>query len=98
LTKADDLKSLRSEFCEESRRNSRTVLQEHCEIVEQKLAEGMLARNRRWISGNKYESDRLLHYNREKDDAIEESSRLVELVNSLDREQKRATKEGHREG
>ncbi len=89
-----DLEKLRSEFAKKVRRKS-TVLQDIREIVEQKLAE-MLARNpARMDYQVKYEAI-IADYNREKDrTTIEETfRRLVELVNSLDEEQKRATKEG----
>ena len=89
-----DLEKLRSEFARKVRRKS-TVLQDIREIVEQKLAE-MLARNpARMDYQVKYEAI-IADYNREKDrTTIEETfRRLVELVNSLDEEQKRATKEG----
>jgi type I restriction enzyme, R subunit len=89
-----DLEKLRSEFAKKVRRKS-TVLQDIREIVEQKLAE-MLARNpARMDYQVKYEAI-IADYNREKDrTTIEETfRRLVELVNSLDEEQRRATKEG----
>ncbi len=89
-----DLEKLRDEFAKKVRRKA-TTLQDIREIVEQKLAE-MLARNpSRMDYQQKYE-ELIADYNREKDRVtIEETfRRLVELVNSLDEEQKRATKEG----
>jgi type I restriction enzyme, R subunit len=71
------------------------VLQDIRDIVEQKLAE-MLARNpSRMDYQHKYE-EIVADYNKEKDrTTIEETfRRLIELVNSLDEEQKRATREG----
>ena len=88
------LENSRNEFARKVRRKS-TVLQDIREIVEQKLAE-MLARNpTRMDYQVKYEAI-IAEYNREKDrTTIEETfRRLVELVKSLDEEQKRATKEG----
>lgn len=89
-----DLERLRDEFAKKVRRKA-TVLQDIRDIVEQKLAE-MLARNpMRMDFQVKYE-EIVAAYNREKDRAtIEETfRRLVELVNSLDEEQKRAAREG----
>jgi type I restriction enzyme, R subunit len=89
-----DLEKLRDEFAKRVRRKA-TALQDIRDIVEQKLAE-MLARNpARMDYQVKYEAI-IADYNREKDrTSIEETfRRLVELVKSLDEEQKRATKEG----
>jgi type I restriction enzyme R subunit len=89
-----DLERLRDEFAKKVRRKA-TALQDIRDIVEQKLAE-MLARNpARMDYQHKYE-EIVADYNREKDrTTIEETfRRLVELVNSLDEEQQRATKEG----
>ncbi len=89
-----DLEKLRDEFAKKVRRKA-TALQDIREIVERKLAE-MLARNpSRMDYQQKYE-EIIADYNREKDRATIEKTfrRLVELVNSLDEEQKRATKEG----
>ncbi|MER9838233.1 type I restriction endonuclease subunit R [Mesorhizobium sp. M0145] len=89
-----DLERLRDEFAKKVRRKA-TALQDIRAIVEQKLAE-MLARNpMRMDFQVKYE-EIVAAYNREKDRAtIEETfRRLVELVNSLDEEQKRAAREG----
>jgi type I site-specific restriction-modification system R (restriction) subunit len=59
----------------------------------------MLARNRTRMDYQRKYEEIVADYNREKDrTTIEETfRRLVELVNSLDEEQKRATKEGLRE-
>ena len=89
-----DLEQLRDEFAKKVRRKA-TAIQDIRDIVEQKLAE-MLARNpTRMDYQIKYE-EIVADYNREKDrTTIEETfRRLVELVNSLDEEQKRATREG----
>ncbi|RWM82633.1 MAG: type I restriction endonuclease subunit R [Mesorhizobium sp.] len=89
-----DLERLRDEFAKNVRRKA-TALQDIRNIVEQKLAE-MLARNpMRMDFQVKYE-EIVAAYNREKDRAtIEETfRRLVEIVNSLDEEQKRAAREG----
>lgn len=89
-----DLERLRDEFAKKVRRKA-TALQDIRDIVEQKLA-AMLARNSSRIDYQLKYEDIVADYNREKDrTTIEETFRqLVELVNSLDEEQKRATKEG----
>jgi type I restriction enzyme, R subunit len=92
-----DLERLREEFAKKVTRKA-TTIQDIRDIVEKKLAE-MLARNpTRMDYQGKYEQI-VADYNREKDrTTIEETfRRLVELVNSLDEEQKRATREGLRE-
>ena len=89
-----DLENLRDEFAKKVSRKA-TALQDIRDIVEQKLA-GMLAQNpSRMDYQLKYE-EIIADYNREKDrTTIEETfHRLIELVNSLDKEQKRATREG----
>jgi type I restriction enzyme R subunit len=89
-----DLEKLRSEFAKKVKRKA-TAIQDIRIIVEQKLAE-MLARNpTRMDYQLKYEQI-ISEYNQEKDrTTIEETFRkLVELVNSLDEEQERATREG----
>ena len=89
-----DLDKLRDEFAKKVKRKA-TTIQDIREIVEKKLAD-MLARNpMRMDYQIKYE-DIVSAYNREKDRAtIEETFRLlVELINSLDEEEKRATREG----
>ena len=89
-----DLEKLRDEFAKKVRRKA-TALQDIRDIVEQKLAE-MLARNPARMDYQRKYEEIVADYNREKDrTTIEETfRRLVELVNSLDEEQKRATKEG----
>jgi type I restriction enzyme R subunit len=92
-----DMERLRDEFAKKVRRPA-TAIQDIRDIVEQKLAE-MLARNpTRMDYQIKYE-DIVAAYNQEKDrTTIEETfRRLIELVSSLDEEQKRATREGLRE-
>jgi type I restriction enzyme, R subunit len=89
-----DLERLREEFAKKVTRKA-TAIQDIRDIVEKKLAE-MLARNpMRMDYQIKYE-DIVAAYNAEKDrTSIEETfRRLVELVNSLDEEQKRAAREG----
>lgn len=89
-----DLERLRDEFAKKVRRKA-TALQDIREIVEEKLA-AMLARNpMRMDYQVKYE-EIVAEYNREKDrTTIEETfRRLIELANSLDEEQLRATREG----
>jgi type I restriction enzyme R subunit len=92
-----DLEKLRDEFAKKVRRQA-TTIQDIRDIVEQKLAE-MLARNPTRMDYQRKYEEIVADYNREKDrTTIEETfRRLVELVNSLDEEQKRATKEGLRE-
>jgi type I restriction enzyme R subunit len=89
-----DLQRLRDEFAKKVRRKA-TTLQDIRDIVEQKLAE-MLARNPTRMDYQRKYEEIVADYNQEKDrTTIEETfRRLVELVNSLDEEQKRATKEG----
>jgi type I restriction enzyme R subunit len=89
-----DLEKLKNEFSKKVRSKA-TVIQDIRTLVEQKLAD-MLARNpTRMDYQLKYEQI-VSDYNREKDrTAIEETFRqLMELVNSLDEEQERATREG----
>jgi type I restriction enzyme R subunit len=88
------MERLRDEFAKKVRRKA-TALQDIRDIVEQKLAE-MLARNPRRMDYQRKYEEIVADYNREKDrTTIEDTfSRLIELVNSLDEEQKRATKEG----
>jgi type I restriction enzyme R subunit len=63
--------------------------------VEQKLAE-MLARNPSRMDYQRKYEEIVADYNKEKDRTTVEETfrRLIELVNSLDEEQKRATREG----
>ena len=89
-----DLEKLRDEFSKKVRHKA-TALQDIREIVEQKLTE-MLAHNpSRMDYQHKYE-EIVEDYNREKDRVtIEETfRRLMDLVNELDAEQKRAVEEG----
>jgi type I restriction enzyme R subunit len=88
-----DLEKLRDEFAKKVSRKA-TALQDIRDIVEQKLAD-MLAQNpSRMDYQLKYEE--IIADNREKDRTTIEKTfrRLIELVNSLDEEQKRATREG----
>jgi type I restriction enzyme, R subunit len=89
-----DLEKLREEFAKKVKRKP-TAIQDIRTLVEQKLAD-MLARNpMRMDYQLKYEQI-VADYNNEKDrTTIEDTFRkLLELVNSLDEEQKRATREG----
>jgi type I restriction enzyme R subunit len=92
-----DLDRLREEFAKKVQRKA-TAIQDIREFVERKLAE-MLARNPTRMDYQRKYDEIVADYNREKDrTAIEETFRqLIELVNSLDVEQKRATREGLRE-
>jgi type I restriction enzyme R subunit len=92
-----DLERLREEFAKKVTRKA-TTIQDIRDIVEKKLAE-MLARNPTRMDYQRKYEEIVAKYNREKDrTTIEETfRRLVELVNSLDEEQKRATREGLRE-
>jgi type I restriction enzyme R subunit len=89
-----DLDKLRSEFAKKVTRKA-TVLQDIRDIVEQKLAELLDKNPLRMDYQVKYEQI-VAAYNQEKDrTTIEQTFReLVELANSLDEEQKRATREG----
>ena len=89
-----DLEKLRDEFAKKVRRKA-TTIQDIRDIVEKKLAE-MLARNPTRMDYQRKYEEIVADYNREKDRAtIEETfRRLVEFVDSLDEEQKRAAKEG----
>jgi len=92
-----DLERLREEFAKKVTRKA-TTIQDIRDIVEKKLPE-MLARNATRMDYQRKYEEIVADYNREKDrTTIEETfRRLVELVNSLDEEQKRATREGLRE-
>jgi type I restriction enzyme R subunit len=92
-----DLERLREEFAKKVMRKA-TTIQDIRDIVEKKLAE-MLARNPTRMDYQRKYEEIVAEYNREKDrTTIEETfRRLVELVNSLDEEQKRATREGLRD-
>jgi type I restriction enzyme R subunit len=89
-----DLERLREEFTKKVTRKA-TTIQDIRDIVEKKLAE-MLARNPTRMDYQRKYEEIVADYNREKDrTTIEETfRRLVELVNSLEEEQKRATREG----
>ncbi|MCY4349920.1 MAG: type I restriction endonuclease subunit R [Thiotrichales bacterium] len=89
-----DAEKLREEFAKKVRCKA-TALRDIREIVEQKLAE-MLARNpSRMDYQQKYEAI-VADYNREKDRVTVEETfrRLMELVEELDVEQRRAVEEG----
>jgi len=89
-----DAEKLREEFAKKVRRKA-TALRDIREIVEQKLAE-MLPRNpSRMDYQQKYEAI-VDDYNREKDRVTVEETfrRLLELVEELDTEQRRAVEEG----
>jgi type I restriction enzyme, R subunit len=92
-----DLERLREEFAKKVARKA-TTIQDIRDIVEKKLAE-MLARNPTRMDYQRKYEEIVADYNREKDrTTIEETfRRLIELVNSLDDEQKRAAREGLRE-
>ena len=89
-----DVERLRDEFAKKMHHKA-TALQDIREIVEQKLAE-MLARNpSRMDYQQKYE-EIVADYNREKDRVTVEETfrRLMELMEELDAEQRRAVEEG----
>lgn len=92
-----DLERLREEFAKKVTRKA-TTIQDIRDIVEKKLAE-MLARNPTRMDYQRKYEEIVTEYNREKDrTTIEETfRRLIELVKSLDEEEKRATREGLRE-
>ena len=88
-----DLERLREEFAKKARHKA-TAIQDIRDLVEKKLAE-MLARNpMRMDYQIKYE-EIVAAYNAEKDRTSVEDAfrRLIELVNSLDEEQKRSARE-----
>jgi type I restriction enzyme R subunit len=89
-----DLEKLRDEFAKKVKRKA-TALRDIREIVEQKLAE-MLKRNPQRMDYYKRYQEIVADYNREKDRATIEDTfaKLVELVESLDEEQRRAAEEG----
>ena len=89
-----DMEKLRDEFAKKVRHKA-TTLQDIREIVEEKLAQ-MLARNpMRMDYQQKYE-EIVADYNREKDRVTVEETfrRLMELMEELDAEQRRAVEEG----
>ena len=89
-----DMEKLRDEFAKKVRHKA-TALQDIREIVEQKLSE-MLARNPLRMDYQERYEEIVAAYNREKDRVtIEETfRRLVELMDDLDAEQRRAVEEG----
>jgi len=89
-----DLEKLRDEFAKKVRRKA-TAIQDIRDIVEKKLA-AMLARNPTRMDYQRKYEEIVATYNSEKDrTTIEEIFRqLVELVTSLDEEEKRAAREG----
>jgi len=89
-----DMEKLRDEFARKVKRKA-TTLQDIRQIVEDKLAL-MLQRNPQRMDYYKKYSDIIADYNREKDRVTIEDTfaKLVELANSLDAEQRRATEEG----
>ena len=89
-----DMEKLRDEFAKKVRHKA-TALQDIRELVEQKLAQMLADNPSRMDYQQKYE-EIVADYNREKDRVtIEETfRRLVELVDELDSEQKRAVEEG----
>jgi len=89
-----DLEKLRAEFDRKVQRKA-TALQDIRVIVEQKLAE-MLARNPSRMDYQRKYEEIVADYNREKDRTTVEDTfrRLLELISSLDAEQKRAAREG----
>jgi type I restriction enzyme R subunit len=89
-----DLEKLREEFDKKVKRKA-TALQDIREIVEQKLAE-MLKRNPQRMDYYKRYQEIVADYNREKDRATIEQTfaDLIDLMSSLDEEQRRAAEEG----
>jgi type I restriction enzyme, R subunit len=89
-----DLEKLRNEFAKKVSRKA-MVIQDIRTIVEQKLADMLACNPTRMDYQLKYEQI-ISEYNQEKDrTTIEETFRkLIDLVNSLDEEQERATREG----
>jgi type I restriction enzyme R subunit len=89
-----DLEKLRDEFARKVKRKA-TALQDIREIVEQKLAE-MLRRNPLRMDYYKRYQEIIADHNREKDRVtIEETfARVEDLINNLDKEQRRAAEEG----
>jgi type I restriction enzyme, R subunit len=89
-----DLGKLRDEFASKVRRKA-TVLQDIREMVEAKLAQ-MMARNPLRMDYYKKYQEIIADYNREKDRvSIEETfAKVMDLMASLDAEQRRAVEEG----
>jgi type I restriction enzyme R subunit len=89
-----DFAKLHDEFANKVQRKH-AALQDIRDVVEQKLQQ-MLAHNPQRMDYYKKYQEIIADYNREKDRVtVEETfARLMELVNSLDAEQKRAAEEG----
>jgi type I restriction enzyme R subunit len=89
-----DLEKLRNEFAKKVKRKAAT-LQDIRQVVEDKLAQ-MLQQNPQRMDYYRKYSEIIADYNREKDRVTIEDTfaRLVDLVNSLDAEQRRAAEEG----
>jgi type I restriction enzyme R subunit len=89
-----DLEKLRDEFAKKVTRKA-TAVQDIRTLVEKKLAQ-MLAQNPMRMDYYRKYAEIIADYNREKDRvAIEDTfAKLVELVTSLDAEQRRAVEEG----
>ncbi len=89
-----DLEQLRDEFAKKVKRKA-TAIQDIRAIVEQKLA-AMLRSNPRRMDYYKRYQEIVADYNREKDRTTMEETfaQLIDLVNSLDAEQRRAAEEG----
>ncbi len=88
------MEKLRDEFAKKVRHKA-TALQDIREIVEQKLADMLVRNPSRMNYKQKYE-EIVADYNREKDRVTIEATfrRLMELMDELDTEQKRAVEEG----
>ncbi|NLF19115.1 MAG: type I restriction endonuclease subunit R [Lentisphaerae bacterium] len=89
-----DLRRLRDEFANQVRRKA-TVLADIAQIVEARL-EQMLARNPARMDYYKRYQEIIADYNREKDRVTIETTfaRLMDLMQGLDAEQRRAAEEG----
>ena len=89
-----DFAKLRDEFSQKVRRKH-SALQDIREVIEKKLQQ-MLAVNPQCMDYYKKYQEIIADYNREKDRVtVEETfTRLVELANSLDAEQRRVVEEG----
>ena len=89
-----DLEKLRAEFANKVNRKA-TLLEDIRQIVEKKLAQ-MLERNAERMDYYRKYSEIVADYNREKDRVTMEETfaRLLDFMNSLDAEQRRAAEEG----
>jgi len=89
-----DLEKLRDEFAKKVKRKA-TVLQDIFEILEQKLAQMLAANPMRMDYYKKYQ-EIIADYNKDKDRiTIEETfAKVMDLINSLDEEQRRTVTEG----